>query len=440
MARATKTVCGNQRAKPHASGPTKQTKSAAIPGVQAKQSFVKHSGHSMLTRARAKEGPKKALQQQSSSFTDSRSHHGIIENRAESDIDVNPGGLPKDIRTLDPSNLSQSSFDFCGNTAQFDKSLGAADRESLDVFLDRLNSHISKDISSQKLHTGGYMSFLKGPDPRLQVPASEEEISALRLAIRPSTIHFAEITGYEPHMDDSTPYLTQILELQTRLERAWAINHPLDLIPTLYQLEPWAGSILDWRQSQFSNGERQISVSRVLNEMSAMETTALQPEDCGDTSTQELPPTPFPEQRPTMFPIYDSDRDLGFLPMNSEIENYQRGQGTIGTPEPQRTSRDVEKFSYKDDWPRRHKSFQIFVDPENLTPPPSSDPPDAAPDDSMEDSDKENDHSLAPVQNTPQARAPLSPFEDHTSYAHDQAGGTPEGHEEDADHTILRRF
>ncbi|KAI4175687.1 MAG: hypothetical protein LQ346_008033 [Caloplaca aetnensis] len=270
------------------------------------------------------------------------------------------------------------------------------DNTNIDHIMSRLNSSISNQFDSYKYEDFGFLSSSPGGyDPRELQPITDEETSDLQLAIWPTVQHVLELTKTAiPLPNPKSSYLDQIRYVRRQLRNAWQdLGHPNNA-PSPFQLEAWTGGISNWRTSTYTDGTARFPASLVDTQLEIwrvelsspagrlVASTTTKRNSDNDISSPEIfcvsaewnandtSPTPRPRRRP-MSAIYDSDRDIGFLPTRSQIQAYQTGRATsitlpsLSMADPGGLSIDIDASPF----PSRRGSGAIVVFEDPNSPP-----------------------------------------------------------------------
>ncbi|KAI4165673.1 MAG: hypothetical protein LQ342_000615 [Letrouitia transgressa] len=102
-------------------------------------------------------------------------------------------------------------------------------------------------------------------DARHLYPTNYAEVAALQHALGPTLEDFRDQVDVEPLVDTSQSYMEQIISLQHQADAAWASmsdnggfgDQPAvhaQMPRPLIHLTRWEGSIMDWRNAQFTDG------------------------------------------------------------------------------------------------------------------------------------------------------------------------------------------
>lgn len=297
------------------------------------------------------------------------------------------------------------------------------DNTNIDDIMSRLNNSISNQFASYKYENFGFLSSSpSGFDPREAQPITDEETEDLQLAIWPTIQHVIELTKHH-HIRLPNPkasYLDQVRHVRETLRDTWQDLSLPGNAPPPFQLEAWTGGISNWRSSTYTDGDARIPASAVETQLeiwraeeAVPKTPTMSNDDDSDISDPEIlvagPEFNHLETSPTvglsnrrrrrrspMAALYDSNRDVGFLPIAPQIHAYQSGTTASTTVFPTLSMTDTGLLDDTPElpFPSRRGSRQVVpIFEDNSTSPPSSD---AAShqfthDDTMEDSDKEND-------------------------------------------------
>ncbi|KAL8811531.1 MAG: hypothetical protein Q9200_001723 [Gallowayella weberi] len=292
------------------------------------------------------------------------------------------------------------------NSSQGSPSRAFADDDLRKIFK-RLNNGIRYQMTN-KVENYGFLlsSSPSGHDPREEAPVTDDEVAELQVALWPSIQQLVELTKRYPHHSDTKKcYLDQFRALHNQLQYTWQLQNPLSSAPTLFQLEPWKGGIVNWRSSTYCNGDDRFAASIVLNhleiwraEIPSPSSPLLYPKlhlpdiDESDLEMSPLPrrppyhtdtdpsSSPLPDRsspqyghRRIMSALYDRDRDIGFRPTAAQIQAYQAGDpSTTALPFASMSEDGLPIDSSSDPWTEYHHiqhtrtRIPIF-DSENIT-------------------------------------------------------------------------
>ncbi|KAL8746588.1 MAG: hypothetical protein Q9184_007727, partial [Pyrenodesmia sp. 2 TL-2023] len=307
------------------------------------------------------------------------------------------------------------------------------DNTNIDHIMSRLNTSISNQFDSYKYENFGFLSSSPGGyDPRELHPNTDEETSELQLAIWPTVQHILELTKAAIQLpNQKVSYLDQIRDIRRQLRDTWQNQGHPNNAPSPFQLEAWTGGISNWRTSTYTNGTARFPATLVNTQLEIWRVELPSPtlndtsgnidnEVDNDISSPEIfrasaewnnnstSPTPTRRRRP-ISTIYDSDRDIGFLPTRSQIQAYQSGRA-LSTTLPSLSMAytgglgiDVDTMPF----PSRRGSGAIVIFEDPNSPPPSASAGNGGGGDvdaeeefrdwtvMDEDSDKENDMGAA---------------------------------------------
>ncbi|KAL8926732.1 MAG: hypothetical protein Q9208_002806 [Pyrenodesmia sp. 3 TL-2023] len=297
------------------------------------------------------------------------------------------------------------------------------DNTNIDHIMSRLNSSISNQFDSYKYENFGFLSSSpSGYDPRELHPNTDEETSELQLAIWPTVQHIQELTKAAIHVPNpKVSYLDQIREVRRQLRDTWQNQGHPNNAPSPFQLKAWTGGICNvsnfpsspafretqqsltgrantdsqihqWRTSTYTDGTARFSATLVDTQLEIWRVQLPSPtlndpskitnDSDDDISSPEIfrasaewndnntSPTPTHRRRP-MSAIYDSERDIGFLPTRSQIQVYQSGRA-LSTTLPSLSMADTGGLGIDIDampFPSRRGSGAIVVFEDPSSPP-----------------------------------------------------------------------
>ncbi|KAL8901522.1 MAG: hypothetical protein Q9207_005152 [Kuettlingeria erythrocarpa] len=305
--------------------------------------------HGMRTRARAAEvyGQCERYQKHQTSSSPP------LSPKTPSRVASTQGRSP--VALWDALSATRSFWETVQNAAASSRE-SSYDNTNVDHIMSRLNSFISNQIDSYKYENFGFLSSSPGGyDPRELQPNTDEETSDLELAIWPTVQHVLELTKAAiPLPNPKSSYLEQIRYVRRQLRNAWQDLGHSNNAPSPFQLEAWTGGVSNWRTSTYTDGTARFPASLVDTQLEIwrvelsppagrlIASTLTKQNSDKDVSSPEIfsvsaewnanntSPTPKPRRRP-MSAIYDSDRDIGFLPTRSQIQAYQTGRATSTT-------------------------------------------------------------------------------------------------------------
>ncbi|KAL9030843.1 MAG: hypothetical protein Q9196_001070 [Gyalolechia fulgens] len=101
-------------------------------------------------------------------------------------------------------------------------------------------------------------------DMRKKAPCGDQEIEALRKALRPTLQQVIGILGVEPVKCDRLSYDDQLRHLQYQVTQIYqTLNRDHEDLPKLIQLTKWGGGIKNWRSAKFWDGNTLYMINEV---------------------------------------------------------------------------------------------------------------------------------------------------------------------------------
>ncbi|KAL9595785.1 MAG: hypothetical protein Q9219_006239 [cf. Caloplaca sp. 3 TL-2023] len=324
----------------------------------------------------------------------------------------------------------RSFWDSFGERTQESQTSSPSSHEdsNLTAMMNSLNQKLSHQFDSYKYENHGYLSSSSpsGYDPREVAPINDEEVENLRTAIWPTLQYVAELTKSSPRLPNPKDcYLSQIRHVRQELSDTWQTKGFPGNPPSPFQLEAWTGGITDWRSSHYTDGEKRFPASFIetqieawraevpmtpVNDAIVADSTSEDHEMEMDSESEIYYPThgfdnsrtsPTPgdrSHRHALSALYDSHRDIGFLPTTSQIQAYQSGSiATTTLPSLSMIDTGISSSPPIPPLPpvvHRNRSRLPIIFEDQATPQPSSDDADFV--GSMsQSSDKENNREEA---------------------------------------------